>query len=253
MIVAGGRVFFVPNGAITSTNVQAAIEELDREKAAAVHTHDDRYYTETEVNNLLAAYAALSHTHDDRYYTETEVNNLLAAYAALNHTHDDRYYTETEVNNLLTAYAALSHTHTGTLVSRTETKLATDFVTTSTVESTILAHTSQSITTGQRLIVRFFGTSLIIGGSSHYTQDGKISVYDGSTQLSEISGGAYIVSNYYQTSLRGFFLGEFQLTAVGSHTITLKGASRWAGDTLAIYANTYPLVYSAKIITELWQ
>ena len=41
------------------------------------HTHDDRYYTESEVNNLLNGKAASSHTHDDRYYTESEVNNLV--------------------------------------------------------------------------------------------------------------------------------------------------------------------------------
>lgn len=37
------------------------------------HTHDDRYYTETEINSLLA-----SHTHDERNYTEAKVNDLLS-------------------------------------------------------------------------------------------------------------------------------------------------------------------------------
>jgi hypothetical protein len=36
------------------------------------HTHDGRYYTETEADNR---FAALSHNHDDRYYTKTESNN----------------------------------------------------------------------------------------------------------------------------------------------------------------------------------
>ncbi len=85
--------------------------------AATGHTHDDRYYTETEVNSLLAgkaaanhshSYAASSHTHDDRYYTESEVNNLLAGKAASNHTHN---------------YAAASHTHTASQVSGLPTKL----------------------------------------------------------------------------------------------------------------------------------
>ena len=53
-------------------------------KAPAVHTHDDRYYTEAEVDTLLNGKAASSHTHDDRYYTEAEVNSLLAAKAAVN-------------------------------------------------------------------------------------------------------------------------------------------------------------------------
>lgn len=32
-----------------------------------------------------------AHTHDDRYYTESEVNNLINGKANSNHTHDDRY------------------------------------------------------------------------------------------------------------------------------------------------------------------
>ena len=57
-------------------------------------------------------YAALSHTHDDRYYTEGEMNSLLAGKAAASHNHDDRYYTEGEVSSLLAGKAASVHTHT---------------------------------------------------------------------------------------------------------------------------------------------
>jgi hypothetical protein len=169
-----------------TTGLQTALDG----KAAASHNHDDRYYTETEMNTLLAGKQAsgsyapstgiapsaitgtavittdsrlsdsrspLSHTHDDRYYTESEVNSLLAAKqnslgftpvqqggganqgtnklfmgwssdsqlrlqidstdfgpnwpinvtgtasgnAPASHTHDDRYYTEAEMNTLL--------------------------------------------------------------------------------------------------------------------------------------------------------
>ena len=71
------------------------------------HTHNDLYYTETEMNALLAgkqasgSYAAASHTHDDRYYTETEIDTKLSGLPVSGHTHDDRYYTETEMNTLL--------------------------------------------------------------------------------------------------------------------------------------------------------
>ena len=41
----------------------AALAETIAGKAASSHTHDDRYYTETETNNLLAGKAASSHTH----------------------------------------------------------------------------------------------------------------------------------------------------------------------------------------------
>ena len=41
------------------------------------HTHDERYYTETEINNLLNNKSNIDHTHDGRYYTETEIDNKL--------------------------------------------------------------------------------------------------------------------------------------------------------------------------------
>lgn len=63
------------------------------------------------------SYAASGHTHDDRYYTETEINAKLDGKSNTGHTHDDRYYTESEVNIKLANYqpkgnyAAASHTH----------------------------------------------------------------------------------------------------------------------------------------------
>lgn len=80
-------------------------------KANASHSHDDRYYTENEVDAKLLGKAASSHTHDDRYYTENEVDTKLGEKAALSHSHDDRYYTENEVDTKLSGKAAASHTH----------------------------------------------------------------------------------------------------------------------------------------------
>lgn len=106
-----GEVAVTPAGGVASTTVQAALEELDAEKSPTGHTHDDRYYTEAEVDALLAGKSSVGHTHDDRYYTETEVDTLLAGKAAASHTHDDRYYTSAEVDTLLAGKANSSHTH----------------------------------------------------------------------------------------------------------------------------------------------
>ena len=46
--------------------------------APSAHTHDDRYYTESEMNTKLAGKSDTSHTHDDRYYTESEIDSKLA-------------------------------------------------------------------------------------------------------------------------------------------------------------------------------
>ena len=48
-----------------------------------------------------SGYASSGHTHDDRYYTESEVNNKLNGKSNTGHTHDDRYYTESEINTKL--------------------------------------------------------------------------------------------------------------------------------------------------------
>lgn len=77
------------------------------------HTHDDRYYTETEIdtkvsaiNTAISGKAASSHTHDDRYYTESEINTKLAGKSDTTHSHTSHLTTEiaasTNLNTLTT-------------------------------------------------------------------------------------------------------------------------------------------------------
>ena len=63
-------------------------------KADTGHTHDDRYFTETEVTNKLAGKSDTGHTH-----TKSQITDFA-------HTHDDRYFTETEVTKKLEDYQA---------------------------------------------------------------------------------------------------------------------------------------------------
>lgn len=71
----------------------------------------------SNVSGKPSTFTPASHTHDDRYYTKTEVNTKLDGKSNIGHTHDDRYYTESEVNIKLANYqpkgnyAAASHTH----------------------------------------------------------------------------------------------------------------------------------------------
>ncbi len=60
-------------------------------KADKSHTH-----TKSDITNF-------DHTHDERYYTENEIDDKLETKSDSTHTHDDRYYTETEVDNKLKA------------------------------------------------------------------------------------------------------------------------------------------------------
>ena len=85
------------NITLSASDVGAAPSSHTHSYAASSHTHDDRYYTETEINNKLSGYSPTSHTHDGRYYTETEINNKLSGYSPTSHTHSN--------------YAASNHTH----------------------------------------------------------------------------------------------------------------------------------------------
>ena len=87
-------------------------------KSDKTHTHDDRYYTESEMNTKLAGKSDTTHTHDNRYYTESEINSKVNTInTSINnksdktHTHDDRYYTESEINTKLSGKSDTSHTH----------------------------------------------------------------------------------------------------------------------------------------------
>ena len=67
----------------------------------------------TDISGIPSAFPPESHNHDERYYTETEIDAALTgksdvghnhdtAYAALNHNHDGRYYTKSEIDTALT-------------------------------------------------------------------------------------------------------------------------------------------------------
>jgi hypothetical protein len=85
----------------TTTGVWIPQTASEAGLATSSHTHDDRYYTESETDTLLSGKANTSHTHDDRYYTETETDTFLSGKANTSHTHDDRYYTETEIDTAI--------------------------------------------------------------------------------------------------------------------------------------------------------
>lgn len=95
-------------------------------KSDTSHTHDDRYYTENEIDEALTDYVetddarlsdartptshAASHgsgQSDAITIAQSQVTDLvtdLGNKAAANHDHDDRYYTETEIGTILEGF-----------------------------------------------------------------------------------------------------------------------------------------------------
>ena len=99
-----------------------------------LHDHDDRYYTEAEINAMLSGYTTstdfgnhvndlnIHRTIDDAgigvtdLWSANKINTELSLKSDNGHTHDDRYYTETEIDNIVAAipdqYAKVSATDT---------------------------------------------------------------------------------------------------------------------------------------------
>jgi len=71
-------------------------------KADANHNHDDRYYTETEVDNFLSDKADANHNHDSAYYTQTQVDGFLSGKSDVGHTHTE-YLTESQIREALSS------------------------------------------------------------------------------------------------------------------------------------------------------
>jgi len=103
----------------TNENIMSAAAIEDR-YAQIIHSHDDEYYTENEVDNLLSGKSNTGHTHNDLYYTETEVDNLLSDKSDTGHTHDGRYYTESETDNLLSSKSDTTHNHNDVYYTESE-------------------------------------------------------------------------------------------------------------------------------------
>lgn len=66
----------VPAGNIASTDVQAALEELDNE-----------HYLKTEINSQMSGKSDTSHVHDTRYYQQGDIDTLLAGKSNTGHAH----------------------------------------------------------------------------------------------------------------------------------------------------------------------
>lgn len=89
-------------------------------KAASDHSHDGRYYTETEMNDKLAKKSDTDHVH--KQADVTGLVTALADKAPLSHTHDDRYYTEDEIDAKLVVKHLVGTTENPTdLTTITET------------------------------------------------------------------------------------------------------------------------------------
>ena len=85
----------------------------------------------TRIDNLSSVYAPYTHYHDDRYYTESEINTKLGNYASSSHTHkpattsNNGFMTTSQVSTLSTHGTDISNlkSRVNTLENKTVTKI----------------------------------------------------------------------------------------------------------------------------------
>lgn len=89
-IVAGSNVQVNHDEASGHVTISATVPQATLASLGITATAQELNYTDGVTSNIqtqLNGKAAASHTHDDRYYTESETDDLLAAKANVSHTH----------------------------------------------------------------------------------------------------------------------------------------------------------------------
>ena len=110
-----GKVFVETDGTMSVIGWDSLVSKANTtESNLNSHTGNTDIHVSTTEKNAWNSKAAGDHTHDDRYYTETEADELLAGKSPTTHNHDDRYYTEAEADELLAGKSPTTHTHTAT-------------------------------------------------------------------------------------------------------------------------------------------
>lgn len=101
--IANGANKTTVDSSLSTTSVNPVqnkvINEALSSKSDCNHTHDDRYFTESEVTSKLNSKANSSHTHS--ISNITDLQTTLNGKANSSHNHDDRYYTESEMDTKL--------------------------------------------------------------------------------------------------------------------------------------------------------
>lgn len=99
------------------TNVRTELDKLKLDSVAVDKTLTKENFAADAkaVGDALAKKANTEHNHDDRYYTEDEINVKLSKKSDDSHTHDERYYQQNEIDEKLKAKANTINIHTLTI------------------------------------------------------------------------------------------------------------------------------------------
>ena len=243
---ADGVLTFTRNGSETYT------VDLDGRYSLTSHTHDDRYYTETEIERFLDGTTPINGYNKDNWdaaygwgdhstfgYLTSYVNNFTTGatfnttsgvitftrnngdtftvdidgkYSELGHNHDDRYYTESESDSRFVNSAG--DTMTGDLVLRNDTAGDNTIIRDITWNSTAAEGTDDRLA-----VIRVYtsaGSTTTRGGQlNFYTRQSNSPNFN--TMIFDRSGNLYVPTNVYsnsqQLATQTWVTGQNYLTA----------------------------------------
>ena len=99
---------------------ETEINDMMATKAEALHNHFVDHYTKAEMDTSLAGKSDTSHTHLADHYTKAEMDTSLAGKSDVGHNHDAAYYLKAEVDSALSNKANSVHNHDNAYYSKTE-------------------------------------------------------------------------------------------------------------------------------------
>lgn len=180
----------------------------------------------TQISNAVASKADVSHTHDDRYYTESEIDTKLSGKSDTSHTHST-YVNQNAFSNIKvgnTTVAADTTTDTVTLVAGnniTITPDATNDKITIAATDTVYTHPSSGVTAGTYKSVTVNAQGHVTGGSNPTTLSGY-GITDAATESALTAVSDLVGDTAVSTQISDY-------AAPKSHTHNYAGSSSAGG------------------------
>lgn len=180
----------------------------------------------TQISNAVASKADVSHTHDDRYYTESEIDTKLSGKSDTSHTHN-AYVNQNAFSNIKvgnTTVAADTTTDTVTLVAGnniTITPDATNDKITIAATDTVYTHPSSGVAAGTYKSVTVNAQGHVTGGSNPTTLSGY-GITDAATKSALTAVSDLVGDTAVSTQISDY-------AAPKSHTHNYAGSSSAGG------------------------
>ena len=161
--------------------IATAMNALDAaidDKAASSHTHDDRYYTESEINTKLASKSDTTHNHDSAYDAKGSASAVQENLDTVSDTLDEHatntniHVTTANKSNWNSAYTHSTSAHARVDATKVEDSTTNGNIKINGAETNVYSHPNSGVTAGTYKSVIVNAQGHITGGSNPTTLAG---------------------------------------------------------------------------------